>query len=315
MPSYQQFLFGSATTSRSSPSSTDEVKILKGRRNPGEWEDMVPLFKLDSDKPTMFITDCGDHWLVGRSGNVKDVLGLDHPHAYEEILSHRKAADLKPEQMYNPATGHVNGYHVIRDEKVFRKGRDVPFIHGVYVPKGQPIPDLAELIEQQPKHLEDILERVNVHKDYSDHAPEVTFTRPRQPGTEWDRIASELEKRKRTDKVYSFNNDGSFERPPFEAERKTTGKSEAGAASFQERLRAFSEMPKSERNLVFAAVSGVALAVTGLFIGQHKAKDANGEPAKKNWVESVAPWALGLGGAAVATAAGVAFAKGGGFKR
>lgn len=138
-----------------------------------------------------FIQDCGDRWCVAITANISDVPGVDSDYAREQTIVHG-------------------------GEK--RLGRYIQFTHLYFTPKGNgaKIPDLDELLEKQALHLEEILRRAHPGEgkkgeEYVDIA-KAQFDRPRKPGTEWDRIATEMERKhgKVTDfgKGYAFNASG-----------------------------------------------------------------------------------------------------------
>ena len=113
-----------------------------------------------------FIQDCGDYFYVGMDGEVPSVLGEKFPFAYENTIS-------------------KNG---------LKKGREIAFVHGYFAPKGVRIPDLGELLEQQPKHLQEILERANAPAWESPVVMKgASFSRKRKPHTDWDRFATGFE--------------------------------------------------------------------------------------------------------------------------
>jgi hypothetical protein len=126
-----------------------------------------------------FIQDCGDKFYIGLDGNVPSVLGKAFPYAYEVIQ--------------------------LRDG--IRKGREITFVHGYFADKGRGIPDLDELLEEQPKHLKVILERANLGESPV-IAERVSYTRPRKSNTDWDRIATDFENDKYLMSGMTFTFDG-----------------------------------------------------------------------------------------------------------
>jgi hypothetical protein len=175
-----------------------------------------------------FIHDCGDRFYIGMDGSVPDVLGEAHPSAYERPLS---------------------------GSGVERKGRAIAFVHGYFAPKDISIPDLKELIERQPKDLEEILRRANAG-EAPVKADSVTFSRPRAKGTDWDRFASEFEQGKHSLRGATFTEDGTcfrmLEPPP--AMRAAIGDLAADAKKNP-------SLPNAITRLGFLQVAGISLAV------------------------------------------------------
>jgi hypothetical protein len=163
-------------------------------------------------------------------GRVPDLLGKEHPHAYERPLS---------------ASG------------IEKKGRAIPFVHGYFAPKGTPIPDLQELIERQPKDLEEILRRANAG-EVAVKADSVSFSRPRAKGTDWDRLATEFEQGKYPLKGATFSQEGTLlhRLEPSEGMK-------AAAGGFSEAIKNRS-IPKALEKLGFLKVTGISLAALAI---------------------------------------------------
>ena len=125
------------------------------------------------ERRVAFIQDCGDRLYIGLDGKVPNVLGKDSPYAYEQKVT----------------------------RKGLEQGREITFVHGYFAPKGTFIPDLDELEARQRKDLKEILSRANGDEERAkaDNGAEgirvepVAFTRPREKGTDWDRLATAFE--------------------------------------------------------------------------------------------------------------------------
>jgi hypothetical protein len=136
-----------------------------------------------------FIQDAGDRLYIGMDGRVLDVLGQDHPAAYE----------------------------ILRTKKGPQKLRPILFVHGYFAPKDGDvsIPDLNELIAQQHRQLDEILRRANDEGAVQGKpiaVPPVTFSATRAVGTEWDKYAREFERGKHPEKIAIFTKDGKLSR-------------------------------------------------------------------------------------------------------
>lgn len=131
-----------------------------------------------------FIVDCGDRFYIGVNGRVLDALGKDYAYAYEQPLA--------------------------RDGTV-QKGREITFVHGYFAPKNTPIPDITELLDVQPKHLDEILTRANAGETPV-KAETVDFKTSPKAGSEWHRIVTEFKNGKYKGQGATFTPDGKLYR-------------------------------------------------------------------------------------------------------
>jgi hypothetical protein len=112
-------------------------------------------------------------------------LGENHPDAYE-IRTYRHRA---PE-----------------------KGRAICFTHGYFAAKDTPIPDIGELAREQPKHLEELLQRAHDESATArtTEAEYASFSGSRAQGSDWDRVAKEFEAGKHKGCSATFTKDGTL---------------------------------------------------------------------------------------------------------
>lgn len=181
MGSWLQHLFSKRVRDPQTPQMVDGFHILTDEVGDDYrfTENIIRRPDRTEVRRVAFIHDCGDRFYIGMDGRVPDVLGENHPCAYERTIF---------------KTGPS-------------KGRKITFVHGYFAPKGTPIPDLDDLIEQQPKHLGEILQRANAGETPVRIAP-ASFTRQRVRGTDWDRLATEFEKGAHRMRGATFTEDG-----------------------------------------------------------------------------------------------------------
>lgn len=160
---------------------------------PNDFKYTDKTMKRHGGSNTAFIVDCGDRWYIGTDGDIRTVLGENHPHAYEQAIR----------------------------QGIPKKGRAISFVHGYFAPKGEKIPDLEELIARQPKDLEEILRRANNGEDKI-IADKVKFITPRKAGTDWDKIATEFENGTHSTEGMSFKLNGEKFMPIGEKIERTT---------------------------------------------------------------------------------------------
>jgi hypothetical protein len=130
-----------------------------------------------------FIHNDGHKLWVGVDGLVPELLGEDHPCAYE--IQHFRTGP--------------------------QKGRGIPFIHGYCAPKNEKVPALEELVPKQRQDLDQILQQVNGEGAVASkplRVSPVTFSGPRVAGSAWESIASEFESGKHVGRTASFTTDG-----------------------------------------------------------------------------------------------------------
>ncbi len=157
-----------------------------------------------------FIQDCGDQFYVGTAGKVSDVLGEAFPFAHEEL----RTSDGK------------------------KQGREITFVHGYFAPKRVRIPDLNELLEQQLKHLQEILQRANAPAWESPVAiQDAFFTCPRKQDTDWDRIATDFERKRYPMQGMTFTIDGKAFYPLEPIEERTVKSAKNSISSPRKKSR------------------------------------------------------------------------------
>jgi hypothetical protein len=169
------------------------------------------------ERKVIFIQDCGDSFYIGMDGKVPDVLGQTFPYAYEQTITREGP----------------------------KQGREITFVHGYFAQKGISIPDLDELLQQQPKHLKEILERANAGESPV-AAGKVSFTQQRKKNTDWDSIATEFEKGNFRLQGMTFTIDGKKFLPLESLERKIGHENSQSSAAKISKKKASSLRPTQE---------------------------------------------------------------------
>jgi hypothetical protein len=163
----------------------DEFHVLTDQ-TPSDYQFTKRVLKRPdqvAQRNVAFIMDCGDNICIGVDGTVAEALPDEPQYAHE--FPRAKDGTIK-------------------------KGRPITFVHGYFAPKGTPIPDINELLRQQPQQLKEILRRANDCGEKAVRIEPVDFQASSSSVTDWDKMAREFERGKRPDDGATFTKDGKF---------------------------------------------------------------------------------------------------------
>lgn len=236
MPEWQQHLFSKRIHIPGDERGVDEFHFLTDDwSNAREVLPRIHQFKRKASiEHAAFIHELRDSIFIGVYGQAPDVLpdGKKHPHAYERVTSFDGSVKLN---------------------------RRISFVHFYSAPKGTPIPDLADLLKQQPNDLEELLRRANAGEDPV-KASSVSFGSSTK-GSAWGDMADAFSHKKNTPEGAVFRTDGTFS--------EAIGAEKAVGA--ERAAQSFRAMLKGNRTaIIFAAGAAVTAAVVCTLSHAHR---------------------------------------------